>query len=301
MDVQEMVARKESVVAGLRPTLAKGVVWADPENKARTEWVVLFLHGFSSARSELSPMCERLAAELKANCYFGRLPGHGLEENQIGTGVMSLCNPFSMGQEDVTCKGYTLEAIEALVIAQSLGDKVLLVGMSTGAVLSAWMCTQTWLQKSIHACVVFSLNACSKPTTVIKCIGWIPFLRELAFWAVCGGFTERIVPKSEAQAEFRTYVYPQHLLASVLDCSDALALQDPAQCKVPILAFHNPADHVADFDMAERFVAQIPGGKMVQVKPKENEEQHMITGSACAPSTLDFCQREVGAFLHSLK
>merc|ERR1740129_1672547 len=45
-DVEGFIAQSERNIDSLKPKLAKGVVWADPEKKEPTEYVVVFVHGW---------------------------------------------------------------------------------------------------------------------------------------------------------------------------------------------------------------------------------------------------------------
>merc|ERR1719277_1078130 len=133
---------------------------------------------------------------------------------------------------------------------------------------------------------MISANVWTKPVAVVKSIGWIPLFREFVLCAVRGGLTTRLVARNKAHADFATLVYPTHLTSSIFDLSRALALENPACCKVPILACHNPNDPRACYEAVAQFVASVPKGQMMKVRPAPEEHQHIITGNAMSPSTL---------------
>jgi len=287
-EVESIVAQAEEKVKGLRPTLAKGIVWANPSKKLPTDVVVVFIHGWSGSRLEISPLCEMIASKLGANCYFARLPGHGIE--MMGYGQ----------EEDVTCLGYAYEGVHALAIAEKLGKKILLVGISTGAALAAWLCCQPW-SRNLCGCICISTNVWVKPPALVRFAGRIPLLREFIMFLVRGGLTTRNKILNKAHGELITSPYPTHLTPSIFDLSSALALADPRKFAVPLLAFHNPDDPTCCFKEADRFVSAVGNSKMVTVTPLENEHKHIITGNALTPSTLPLFLDEIGTWCSSLQ
>ena len=51
------------------------IIWAD--SIRQTEWVVLYLHGFSASQGEGAPLHQHIAQKLGANLLLARLAGHG--------------------------------------------------------------------------------------------------------------------------------------------------------------------------------------------------------------------------------
>ena len=107
---------------GLVPGTEKRITWFGEHRQ--TPYSVLYLHGFSATRQETAPLAEIVATRLGANLYETRLTGHGREREPL-TGVRA---------ED-----WLQDAVEALTIAASLGERVIVIGTSTGATLAAAM------------------------------------------------------------------------------------------------------------------------------------------------------------------
>lgn len=98
------------------------VIWTDETNKTRTEYSIVYLHGFTASQAEGDPVHKELAKTFGCNLYLSRLSMHGLKgEDQL---------------IDLTVDTYWESAKEALVIGRKLGKKVLLVGTSTGGTLA---------------------------------------------------------------------------------------------------------------------------------------------------------------------
>ncbi len=85
--------------------------------------VFLYLHGFSASRGEGEYLVDTLAAEWSANSWYVLLPGHG------GPGE-------ALAQ--VTPAEYFDTVTDAVGMANRLGDKVVVVATSTGAMLGVW-------------------------------------------------------------------------------------------------------------------------------------------------------------------
>ncbi len=97
------------------------VVWADSVAQP-TEYVLLYLHGFSASRYEGYPVTHDFIEKFGANAYLPRLAGHGLS---VGEPLL-----------DMTPANLYESAKEALVIAHKLGKKVVVMGTSTGCALA---------------------------------------------------------------------------------------------------------------------------------------------------------------------
>ena len=198
------------------------------------------------------------------------------------------------GGDALTLRGMAEEVANALAIGEKLGDSVLLVGCVTGAALCAWITLQPWARGHLVGCVIICANVRTRPVALLKHLRRIPLLRELILFAV-RGVTARSPALSPQHGEAWTLTYPTHFLPVIFDISAALALEDPADCKVPALAFHNPEDHTADFDEAAAFVARVPHGRMVRVT--DAEHKHCIVGEILSPSTLPKVTQEISEWL----
>ena len=86
-----------------------------------------FVHGFSASAPELSPLPERIADNLDAHLYYARLTGHGLPGAQMAGASVA---------------HWLQDARETLAIASRLGERVVLLGSSTGATLGAWLAVE---------------------------------------------------------------------------------------------------------------------------------------------------------------
>lgn len=97
------------------------IVWADSSRK-KTPYAIVYLHGFSSSQGEGDPLHRYTAEKYGCNLYLARLSQHGIDT------VDAMVN--------LTADNYWESARDALAIGRRLGDKVILMGTSTGGTLA---------------------------------------------------------------------------------------------------------------------------------------------------------------------
>lgn len=117
------LAQQEAAFTDIRPGVAKGIVWRHGAGQ-RTPWAVVYVHGFTASRMEVAPLPERVAQALDANVYYTRLAGNGRTSAAMG---------------EATVQDWLADTVEAVRIGRQLGEKVLLVGTSTGGTLGTWL------------------------------------------------------------------------------------------------------------------------------------------------------------------
>ena len=121
--LDDWLAESEAAHPDLRPGTAKGIVWHGAQ-RTRTPWAIAYVHGFSASRLETAPAADQIAAALGANLFYTRLTGHGLS---------------AVAMADATLQDWFADITEAVRIGHMLGERVLLIGCSTGATLATWL------------------------------------------------------------------------------------------------------------------------------------------------------------------
>ncbi len=91
---------------------------ARPQQKAKTDYAIVYLHGFSASQEEGAPIHTNIAKEFGCNLYLSRLAEHGIDT----------ADPMI----NLTPEKYWESAKQALAIGKQLGKKVILMGTSTG-------------------------------------------------------------------------------------------------------------------------------------------------------------------------
>lgn len=283
VDVEAFLAASEGDVPGIRAGDAKRITWASPETRSATPLAVVYLHGFSADPHELDPVPQRLADSLGANLFVTRLAGHGLEDGE------------ALG--DVTAEDWLHDAEEALAVGARLGEKIVLVGTSTGGTLAVWAAAQSRRRDLIAAVVLVSPNFAPRDGGA-----------DMLLWP-WGGFLARLVVGSErcwtplnAQQERHwTTCYPTRALLPLMALVDMVRELDLARVTPPTLVLLSADDQVVDPDrtrqLLPRFGATIK--QLVEIEGDEEPSHHILAGDIISPATtgavtglvLDFVRR----------
>lgn len=102
----------------LKPNNQARIIWANDSTKNKTDYSIVYLHGFSASQAEGDPVHKNIAAEFGCNLYLSRLAAHGIDTTEP---MMTL-----------TAEQNWESAKQALEIGKQLGKKVILIGTSTG-------------------------------------------------------------------------------------------------------------------------------------------------------------------------
>ena len=138
--LDDYLASKESEVVDIKPGNEAKIIWAD-STKSKTEFAVVYLHGFSASREEGSPLHQNFAERYGYNLYLPRLYDHGRYSKDTFKGMLP-------GQLVNSAK-------EAIAIGRLLGEKVILMSCSTGGTLSALLAPN---DPSVHSLLMYSPN-----------------------------------------------------------------------------------------------------------------------------------------------
>jgi len=102
----------------LKPNNQARIIWANDSLKQKTEYAIVYLHGYSASQEEGKPIHTNIAKEFGCNLYLSRLAEHGIDT------IDPMIN--------LTAEEYWESAKQALAIGKQLGNKVILMGTSTG-------------------------------------------------------------------------------------------------------------------------------------------------------------------------
>ncbi len=116
--IENYISKQESLHK-LRPDNEARIVWANDSLKQQTAYVLVYLHGFSASQEEGDPVHRNTAKTFGCNLYLSRLAEHGIDTSEQ---LMNL-----------TAEKYWESAKQALAIGKQLGNKIILMGTSTGA------------------------------------------------------------------------------------------------------------------------------------------------------------------------
>lgn len=116
-ELEKYVADNEAVHK-LKPNNQARIVWANDSLKQKTPYAIVYLHGFSASQEEGNPVHRKIAKAFGCNLYLSRLAEHGIDTTE------QLVN--------LTADNYWESVKQALAIGKQLGQKIILMGTSTG-------------------------------------------------------------------------------------------------------------------------------------------------------------------------
>jgi len=122
-DIESYVNAKEAKISNIKPDNQSQFIWIDSLNK--TEYVMIYLHGFSASHGECQPILSNLAERYNCNIYLPRLFKHGLDEVDAFV--------------ELTPKELLDSAKEAIAVAKKIGRKLIVVSTSTGCTLGSYL------------------------------------------------------------------------------------------------------------------------------------------------------------------
>ncbi len=126
----------------LKPDNQARILWTNDSLKNKTEYAIVYLHGFTASQEEGDPVHADFAKKIGANMYLSRLSEHGKDTS----------DPlYSM-----TATSLWESAKEAYSIGKQLGKKVILMGTSTGGTLALMLASEQYPE--IAGLILYSPN-----------------------------------------------------------------------------------------------------------------------------------------------
>ena len=268
-DPEAYLACVEAAVPSVRPGLAKEIVWADPATKAKTPIAIVYVHGFSASKGEVRPLPDRVAAALGANLFFTRLTGHGQDGAAMATGSVN---------------AWVNDYAEALAIARTIGEKVVVVGVSTGASLASFAASRPDLFGDVAGLVMISPNyGVQAAGAEILTMPWGAQIARLVAGAERG-----FEPLNELQAKLWTTRYPIEATLPMAALT-RLAYEAPVgETRVPALFVFSDKDAVVRPELTREIAAKWGAPhEIVTVDDSGDPSNHVIAGDALSPSTTE--------------
>lgn len=260
--LQQQEARFSDIVAGSE----KSIRWHNG-SKSKTKLALVYIHGFSASRQELSPTTELLADQLGANVFYARLQGHGRSEDAMA---------------EASVDGWKRDARQALAIGHKIGEKVVVVSTSTGGTLATWLIAQSDSDK-VLANILVSPNY-AVASTLANMVTW-PGGLTLARWL--GGDYREFTPQNELHQRFWTNRYPIEAVLPMFELLEEVGDLDKSKIHVPQLIVYSPNDKVIDVEAIDRVSTEFTAAQ-VQTHLFLNSTdpyQHVLAGDACSPES----------------
>ncbi len=121
MQLERQIQSREASITNIKPDNEARIIWKDSIPQ-KTPYSIVYLHGWSASQEEGDPIHFETAKHFGCNLYLPRLAGHGLSEEE----------PML----NLTAEQLLDSAREAVEVGKQLGEKVILMGTSTGGTLA---------------------------------------------------------------------------------------------------------------------------------------------------------------------
>ncbi|WP_372777914.1 alpha/beta hydrolase [Litorivivens sp.] len=269
----------EARFSDITPGTEKTIVWAgEPETK--TDYVVVYLHGFSATRQETAPVAERIAAALDANVYSTRFTGHGRDGNAMLEGSLSR---------------WLNDTHEAMSIGRRLGEKIILLGVSTGGTAAAWAA----LNDSARLSVLVLMSPNFGPKDERSMILTWPWGKQIARLVL--GPERNWTPHNEAHARYWTTRYPTDAILPMMAMVKTVHQEDLSTLKMPSLWIYSENDQVLNVAKIDKAYAQVGSTikKKIIINDSGDPNHHVLAGEILSPSTVTEVVEAVVAFVKS--
>lgn len=202
----------------IKPNNEARIIWND-STKQKTEYAVVYLHGFSASQIEGDPIHRRFAKDFGCNLYLSRLADHGIDTTE----TLLLFTPDRFWES----------AKQALAIGKQLGNKVILVSTSTGGTVALMLAAQ--YPDDVHALINLSPNiAINDPAAFILNDPWGLQIARL----VMGG-EYRTTDATEEHAKFWNRKYRLESLTQLEELTEsAMTKKTFTKIKQPSLTLY---------------------------------------------------------------
>lgn len=220
ISLEGWIENRESNAGEIKFDNEANIVWND-SIPAKTEYSVVYLHGFGASHKEGFPVNVNLADSLNANIFLARLSGHGLASQD--------------GFKGLTAEKYMQSALEALAIGEAIGEKVILVGTSTGGAQALWLAAH--YPEKVDALLLYSPYIALKDEANAQLVLG-PWGKQITKWTLGGEISETQRPDSVA-AYWSTYYHVDayYSLFSMINLINDSEIFNKVQCPV-FLAYY---------------------------------------------------------------
>lgn len=278
--LEQVIVNQESQYSDLVEGSEKHIRWY--QGRRQTELALVYIHGFSASRQELSPTTERLADALQANVFYTRLQGHGRSDDAMG---------------EASVAGWKKDARQAYQLGKKLGKRVIVISTSTGATLATWLAATTFDEAAV-ANILISPNF-DVASRVAKIVTW-PGGLTLARWI--GGDYHSFEPLSAQHGRYWTERYPIEAVVPMFELLAEVRELDKSKINTPHLVVYSPDDKVIDVDLIEPTMQEFQSATVETRMFLDSTDpyQHVLAGVACSPESVDAMLKLMQDYLNTL-
>ena len=249
------------------------------EANKKTPIAIVSFHGFSATRRELSPLADIVAKSLNANLFYTRLAGHGRG---------------SAGMIQGSVNKWANDANEAIEIGNRIGDKVILIGTSTGSTLATWLALQE-KGKNISAIILISPNYYSTESNIKLVL--LPWGKKIAETMI--GKVRHWEPRNLLHEKYWANDYSTAAILPMVGLVDIVDKADLNNIKIPTLMIYSSKDKVISVpslkDTFERLGSS--NKQLIEFNETEDPDFHALAGDLLSPSSTNDLASQIILFI----
>lgn len=261
------------------------IVWADSVTKKKTAYAIVYLHGFSASKMEGAPTHLNIAKQFGCNLYLARLSQHGIDTAD------ALIN--------MTADNLWETAKQAYAIGKQLGDKVILMGTSTGGTLALQLAAT---YPDVAGLILYSPNiAINDPNSWLLNNPW-----GLQVARLVKGSNYNIIPSDTTYEKYWNTKYRLEALANLEELLETkMTAATFQQIKQPVLALYyykdeQHQDPVVKVSATKKMFDELGTAKeLKRAVAMPNTGNHVI-GSPILSKDVAGVERETSNFLQEI-
>lgn len=276
--------KNEESAFDLKKDTEKKIMWYNGIQK--TKYSLIYVHGYTASRMEISPFIEKLASKLQSNVFFTRLKGHGGKNIEMTRGV--------------SLKDWIKDVDEAYKIGTQIGEKVIFVSVSTGGTL-----VSLYL-KNHDAYANIEISPNYMPQNQKAKLMLLPFGEFIAYKVQGPTYGE---PFSASDSKIKRQLWTDVVDTSFLfpmmaSVANAEQLQYE-KMNEPLLLFYSEKDKTVRPDYTKKIFKKWGNANNVikeiyEVKNSTDKDQHVLTGAVHSPGNEDELANESYNFIKKI-
>lgn len=265
-DLDQYLAESEARFSDIKAGAEKTIIWAGKKGE-QTPFSVVYLHGFAACRQEAAPLADIVAKELGANLFYTRFTGHGRSSEAMVEGSVN---------------SWLNDAWEAVEIGRTIGEQVVVIGLSTGGTTATWLATER-IAEHVCAFILISPNfSLVDRRTALLTLPWGRQIAELVMGRVYGW-----EPHNEQYEKFWTCRFPTRALLPLQGMVRVASSLDLGRIRKPLLVIYSPADGVVCPVTIEKRFGSIgsENKKLIPYYEAGSPSHHVLAGDVLAPGS----------------
>ena len=265
--LDDYLIQQESQHKDIVPGAEKIISWAGDKGK-KTEYAVVYLHGYSASRQESAPLSDLLAVRIGANAFHTRLAGHGRLDEKMVDGKLKL---------------WKKDVLEAFEIGKKIGDKVIVVSVSTGGTLSTWLTAREGTE-SIVAQLMISPNF-DIPKQDAYLLD-LPLGIGVLIAKQMAGKNHKWEPKNELQEKYWSTEYPIKAVRTMVQTLKEVQRINKQKITTPTLMVYSEKDTVVSTSAILDTYKEFGSETKQLIEFDAQEDTHVLAGDIVSPNSV---------------